>query len=242
MRYAIFSDVHSNLEALEAVLNAYKKEAIDKYLCVGDIVGYASNPKECIGRIKQDKIVTVAGNHDWASVGLFSCEYFNALASQAVAWTKLNLGEEDKDFLKSLKLTYKNKDLTIAHGTLDNPQDFNYLTDGYLAQESFKLLETDICFVGHTHVPAIFIQDSSSGIHFWEESFIKIKPQNRYIVNVGSVGQPRDGNPKASYCIYDTEGREIQIKRISYNVELAKNKIIKAGLPQFLGDRLLSGR
>lgn len=242
MRYAIFSDVHSNLEALEAVLNAYKKEAIDRYLCIGDIVGYAGNPKECIERIKQDAIATVAGNHDWASADLYSCEYFNTLARQAITWTKLNLGEKDKDFLKDLKLTYKNKDLTMAHGTLDKPQDFDYLTDAYLAQESFKLLDTGICFVGHTHVPAIFIRDNSLGMHYLEESPIKINPQNRYIVNVGSVGQPRDGNPKAAYCIYDTKKHEIHIKRIIYNAELARKKIIEAGLPGLLGDRLLSGR
>lgn len=242
MRYGIFSDVHSNLEALETVLEAYKKESIDKYLCIGDVVGYASNPKECIEKVKGIAEITVAGNHDWASVDLFPSDYFNPIARQAVVWTMHNLGVEDRYFLESLKLTYKNEDLTLVHGTLDNPRDFNYLTDGYLAEVTFELLENNICFVGHTHVPGTFIKDNDGSLRYSEDGSCTIKPENKYIVNVGSVGQPRDGNPKVAYCIYDTDEKEVQIKRRSYDIELARKKIVEAGLPQFLGDRLPSGR
>ena len=128
------------------------------------------------------------------------------------------------------------------HGTLDNPQEFKYLTDCYLAQESFKLLETRICFVGHTHKPGTFIQEETGLIGYARDTLIRIKDEFKYMVNVGSVGQPRDRNPQAAYCIYDTDKKEVQIKRINYDIEAARKKIISAGLPQYLGDRLLVGR
>ncbi len=242
MRYGIFSDIHSNLEALDAVIKAYKKEKIDKYLCIGDVVGYASNPRECVRIIKALAMITIAGNHDWASVNLFSVDYFNPNALDAIFWTRHNLDDNDRNFLESLKLVYKNEDLTLFHGTLDNPGDFNYMTDSSIAEESFRLLETDICFVGHTHIAGTFIQDKSDRIHYLKSVTINISPENKYIVNVGSIGQPRDSNPKASYCIYDSDKKEVQLKRIDYDIQTARKKIIDAGLPEFLGDRLLSGR
>ena len=242
MRYGIFSDVHSNLEALDAVINAYKKEAIDKYLCVGDLVGYATNPKACIEKVKALAAVIVAGNHDWACVDLFSVDYFNPYAKDAIFWTRRNLDDIDKSLLESLKLIYKNENFTLVHGTLDNPRDFNYMTDGYIAEQTFRLLETNICFVGHTHVVGTFINDKLGQLHYRQDDSIDISPGNKYIINVGSVGQPRDGNPKASYCTYDTDKKEVQIKRIDYDIQTARKKIIAVGLPKFLGDRLLSGR
>ena len=242
MRYGIFADVHSNLEALDAVIEAYGKEAIDKYLCAGDVVGYAANPKECIEKIKALTIITVAGNHDWASVNLFSLDYFNPVASEAIFWTKQNLDDNSRYFLESLKLVYKNEDLTLVHGTLENPQDFNYMTDGYAAWVTFRLLETDICFVGHSHVAGIFIKDKDDRIHYRQDNSVDIKQEFKYIINVGSVGQPRDGNPKAAYCIYDTDKKEVQIKRVGYDIQATRRKIIHAGLPQFLGDRLIVGK
>jgi len=242
LRYGIFSDIHSNLEALDAVIGAYRKEKIDKYLCAGDVVGYAANPKECIEKIRTLAMITVAGNHDWASVNLFSTDYFNPLAKEAVYWTTCNLDEQGRYFLEVLPLVYKNEDLTLVHGTLDGPGDFDYMTDGYIASKTFELLETDICFVGHTHVPGVFIKSKNSHIEYREGSNIDIKEENKYIINVGSVGQPRDGNPQAAYCIYDTEKKNVQIQRISYDIQATRKKIIAEGLPGFLGERLLVGR
>lgn len=242
MRYGIFSDIHSNLGALEAVLEEFKKESIDKYLCVGDVVGYATEPKECIKIVKEAAMITVAGNHDWAAVNLFSTDYFNPQAREAILWTRNNLDEKDGSYLASLKLVYTNEDLTLVHGTLDNPQDFNYLTDGHIAEETFRALETDVCFVGHTHVPGFFVKYKDDRIHYRQDNEIMIRAENRYIVNVGSVGQPRDGNPSCAYCIYDTKKKEIRIERLNYNSEATRNKIISAGLPRFLGDRLIIGK
>lgn len=241
MRYGIFSDVHSNLEALIAAVEAYKKEGIDRYLCIGDIVGYASNPRECVEEIQALAPLAVAGNHDWAAVGLFSTEYFNREANDAVLWTKENLDEKSRRFLEGLKLIYKNEDLFLAHSTLDNPGDFNYMTDISASLESFNLLENNICFVGHTHVAGFFAKEKNGPIIYRENDVIDIKKENKYIVNVGSLGQPRDGNAKAAYCIYDTEKREVLIKRIGYNIKRAREKIFEAGLPKFFGNRLLLG-
>lgn len=242
MRYGIFSDVHSNLEAFAAVINAYKEEDIDQHLCVGDVVGYAVNPRECIDRLEEIAQVTVAGNHDWATVDLFSIDNFNHFAKEAIFWTKQNLDDRCRYFLKSLKLVYKNGDLTLVHAMLDNPGDFDYLTDTYTAGETFRLLETNICFIGHTHVAGIFIQDKQGQIYYQEDNLIAVDDENKYIINVGSVGQPRDRNPYACYSIYDTSKKEVQIKRISYNNQTTRKKILAEGLPAFLGDRLLIGK
>lgn len=240
MRYGIFSDVHANLEALTAVIGAYRKEAIDVILCAGDIVGYGANPNECIEEVKKISRVTVAGNHDWASVDKFSVDYFNQAAKLAIFWTKAKLA--DKSFLSSLELVYKNQDLTLVHGTLRNPQDFNYLINEYLAKKDFDLLETDACFLGHSHIAGVFIQKEDKTIYYSQHDLdITLQPGNKYIVNVGSVGQPRDNNPEAAYCIYDTERKRVEIKRVAYEVGTAGKKIIEGGLPRFLADRLAMG-
>ena len=242
MRYGIFADVHGNLEALEAVLAAYKKESIDQYLCVGDVVGYAVDFKACVEKVQALAQVTVAGNHDWAAVSLFSLNSFNPFAKEAILWTKDKLDDSCRNFLESLKLVFKNEHLSLVHGTLDKPREFNYLTDGYIAEETFLVMETPLCFVGHSHVPGTFIKDRQEHILCREETSFELLDGNKYIVNVGSVGQPRDGNPKAAYCILDTEKKQIQIKRVDYNVKAARKKIIDAGLPDFLGDRLTLGK
>ncbi|KPK97184.1 MAG: hypothetical protein AMJ95_10415 [Omnitrophica WOR_2 bacterium SM23_72] len=241
MRYGIFSDIHSNEEALEAVLEALGKEEIDHYLCAGDLVGYAANPNECIERVFSIKPVIVAGNHDWGAVQLFSTEYFNQWAAQALSWTTQHLTEKNKSLLSSLKLVYRNEDLTLVHGTLNDPADFHYVVDISDAHATFSLLTTDVCFIGHTHRPGLFSKHGLTNVRYQEENFLRMAPGYKYIVNVGSVGQPRDGNPKASYCIYDSQKKEIVIKRLDYDRETAKRKILEAGLPHFLGERLLAG-
>ncbi len=241
MRYGIFADIHSNLEALEAVIKAYKKEAIDKYLCAGDIVGYAADPCACIEKIGSLSPAIVAGNHDWAAVGLFPEEYFNPMARQAISWTRSNLDDKAGDFLRSLKLVFRINDFVMVHGTPQKPEDFDYLSDGRIAEEAFGGMDANICFVAHTHVPAVYIKDAGKLPCYAAEDRVEIEAGNRYIVNVGSVGQPRDGDPRAAYCVYDTDKKSIQIKRVDYDVETARKKIISAGLPRRLGDRLLTG-
>lgn len=242
MRYGIFSDVHANLEALEAVAKSLKAEQIDRYFCIGDLVGYGANPNECVDKVRSLAALSVAGNHDWASVNLFSMKYFNPEAADAILWTRQRLNPESTNFLEALKLIFLNEDFTLAHGTLDNPQEFNYLLDGFSAWETFQLLKTKVCFIGHTHIPLVFIKDKSDEVYIEKDDIINLAEDKTYIINAGSVGQPRDGNPQASYCIFDTQDKEVRIKRVSYDFKKARKKIIDAGLPKFLGDRLLSGK
>lgn len=242
MRYGIFSDIHANLEAFLAVLKAYATESIDLFLCLGDIVGYAADPCACLQEVRTLTKINIAGNHDWASVDLFSVDYFNSLAKEAILWTSSRLSESEKGFLKSLPLVFRNRDLTGVHGSLDIPGDFNYLIDAYAARQTFKLLKTQICFVGHSHVMGIFLFDRKGCISYREESHLALKAGYKYIVNVGSVGQPRDNNPAAACCIYDADKKTVEMKRISYDILTARKKIISAGLPRFLAERLLKGR
>ncbi len=241
MRYAIFYDIHSNLEAFERVLSAYEVENIDKYLCVGDIVGYGANPKECIKIIQDRKIATIAGNHDWASIGKFSIEYFNPYAKDAVLWTQKIIDTCEIDFLNSLDLICREDDFCLVHGTLLKPGDFDYMFDLKDAENSFNILDSSICFVGHTHVSGVFIKDGEN-ISYSRKNTINIHPQRKYIINVGSIGQPRDGDSRASFCIYDNKEKAIQIKRTEYDIKSTQTKIINAGLPLPLAMRLSLGQ
>lgn len=242
MRWGIFSDIHSNLEALQAVIKAYKSEGIDEYLCLGDVVGYGANPAECIEATKDITQIIIAGNHDWAVAGLFSLEYFNDWAKQAVIWTQKKIDSAERNFLASLRLIYENEDFILVHGSLDQPGEFNYMTDSQRASQTFALMKKTICFLGHTHSADIFIQDKEGRIDYQREARLKLKEGYRYIVNVGSVGQPRDDNNKASLCIYDTAKGEVLIKRVSYDIKSAQEKIVVADLPPFLAARLSMGR
>ena len=241
MRWGIFCDIHANLEALDAVLAALTRERIDRYLCLGDIVGYGANPRECIAEIKKIDAPTIAGNHDWAAVGLFDIAYFNPAAKAAVLWTRQNLTYEDKEFLKSLDLVYQEDELTLVHGSLQNPGQFEYILDISSAARTFELLRTRVCSIGHSHAPVIFIKEGEN-YSFTFQTKVKLKTSQMYIVNAGSVGQPRDGDPQASFVVYDSESKEVQIKRVAYDVRKAQDKIMKAGLPRILADRLAMGK
>ena len=242
MRYALLGDIHANIEALESVIAACQSESIDRYYCTGDIVGYATNPKECISRLIGLNAVIVAGNHDWGSVNLFPLSFFNSVACEGIFYTKRVINESDKEFLESLKLVQQNEDFTIVHGTLDNPQDFEYMTNGYAAWETFRVLKTKVCFLGHTHIPGIFTRDPKDNVGYREDDTVEISQDCSYIINIGSVGQPRDGKAEACFAIYDTNESHVYFKRVSYDAYTTRNKIIEAGLPRSLGDRLLMGR
>ncbi|MFA5114494.1 MAG: metallophosphoesterase family protein [Candidatus Omnitrophota bacterium] len=242
MRYAIIGDIHANLEALNAVTNDISGEGADRCFCVGDVVGYASNPWECIDRIKALAEVTVAGNHDWAAAGRLASSYFNLQARQAISWTAGHLESAELDFLSSLELVYRDEDFTLVHGTLDMPEKFNYMTDVLSSRESFSCLRNNICFLGHSHLPAVFIQNSDKEVKQDKAGCIVLEKGKKYIINVGSVGQPRDGDPRSCYCLYDSAKKEVRFRRVDYNVPAARKKIIEAGLPRFLGDRLLTGK
>ncbi len=241
MRYGIFADVHSNLEAFQAVTGAFRSESIDKYLFLGDIVGYAANPAECIEILRQLDCVAVAGNHDWAAAGIFDKKWFNRHTEKSLLWTESVLSQADKAFLKNLELTKKTDVLELVHGSLDNPPLFKYVYDIFDAEICLEESLAHICLIGHTHRPVVFFAKGWD-VNYTLDTEIVIEDGIRYLVNVGSVGQPRDGNPYACYCIYDTASRIFKIKRISYDIHKTQEKILGIGLPHLFADRLPQGR
>lgn len=242
MRYAIISDIHGNSEALEASLESLSKEDIDGYFCLGDIVGYGADPCDCLDKIKSLSCkAIVAGNHDWAAINLSDPARFNFIARQAITWTSDNLNSQEKEYLKALPLIYKDGLMTLAHGTLSRPKEFNYMLDIYTAAKDFDILETPVSFVGHSHLPGVFFEEDYQ-INYSVDQKIVLKPRIKYIVNAGSIGQPRDGDWRSSLVIFDTEERSIEFKRIEYDIKLAQKKIIRAGLPERLATRLEEGR
>jgi len=240
MRYGIFSDVHSNIEAFTTAIEYYKKEKIDTYIFLGDIIGYAANPKETISLLRTLDPICIAGNHDWAAIDKLSADYFNEYAREAIVWTKTQLSKAENSYLRSFPLTYQEKNFFCVHGSLNNPENFNYIWGINEARENFELLTADILFMGHSHRTQIYYRNTK-GVFFHPEGSISIKTGEKYIINVGSVGQPRDRDSRLSLCIYDSEENIVSIKRLVYNISLTAEKIIKAKLPQILASRLYVG-
>lgn len=241
MRYAILADIHSNLEALEAVLTDIEGQSVDQYICAGDVVGYGADPKPCLDRIRDLCAISVAGNHDWAVARTLSMEFFNAYARSAIEWTWDQLSAEDIEWLRTRPLTADvNDESMIVHSTVHDPAAFDYLLTSYDAYLSIKVLEKPLCFVGHSHIPITFIERGGLGFTFADE--IDLNRFTKAIVNPGSVGQPRDENPNACYAIYDSEARTIRLHRVAYDIDACCAKIEGAGLPQVLSDRLRVGK
>ncbi len=242
MKVAIISDIHSNLEALQAVIKDIKKRRIKNIFCLGDLVGYGANPNECIELCLKESDVTIAGNHDWAAVQKTDTSNFNPVATSAIEWTMKNLSPENADKLKSLSLTYKTDNLHLVHSSADRPEKWHYLLSFEELQNEFKFFPEQLLFIGHSHIPSAIYQDDNGYTDFITDSHFPVISRRRYIVNVGSVGQPRDLDPRACYVIYDGNKNSIEFIRIEYNIPLAQQKIIDAGLPEILADRLMVGK
>ncbi|MCK4577090.1 metallophosphoesterase family protein [candidate division WOR-3 bacterium] len=242
MRIGILSDIHSNLEALNAVIESAKEQNVDEYICLGDIVGYGANPKECIDIIKGLTTKIVAGNHDYGVCGLTNISYFNDVAKKAIEWTKETITQDYIDFLKSLPLVLEYKEGLFVHSTPSYPDSWNYILSMYDAKREFKFFDQNFCFIGHSHQPVTFSINSEEEIGASIDDTLICVDSKRYIANSGSVGQPRDGNPKASYLIYDIEKKSISFSRVLYDIRKCQTKILDAGLPPFLAQRLEIGR
>ena len=240
MKYAIIADIHGNLEALDAVLKDTREQKCTHYACVGDVVGYGANPKECLDIIRGMGMPCVKGNHDEYCSTEDTLEGFNPHAAEAVFWTRKQLPEDDKQWLRDFKYIRLVGSFSMVHATLDGPQRWGYVFDRLAAAASFTYQNTAVCFFGHTHVPVAFIRDSV--VRGGTYSKFKVEAGRNYFVNVGSVGQPRDGNPAAAYVIYDLGEGSIELRRIMYDIPKAQEKIRAAGLPDRLADRLALGK
>lgn len=244
MRYAIISDIHSNIEALEAVLAKISGLRVDEVICLGDIVGYNANPNECIEIVRKIGMRCIMGNHDSRASGLEEPDNFNPLAKEAVYWTREHLTEENKVFLKNLPREITIEGLIAFHGSIHDTD--RYIIDERDALENFQMLENlpddvKLGFYGHTHVKVAFSLQRGR-ISMEPDEDIKVSPWKRYLINPGSVGQPRDRDPGASFLVYDRFNEKVTFYRADYDIATCQEKIIKAGLPVELATRLSMGR
>ena len=244
MRVVIVADIHSNLEAFEAVLaHAAAHGAVDRLWCLGDVVGYAADPSACIALLRQYPHAAVAGNHDLAAVGQLPTDDFNAAAAWAAAWTARQLSAEERQYLSSLPFVAVEGDFTLVHGSLRSPE-WEYLLSAAAAAEHLRLQETPYGLVGHSHIPFVAFEreGSMAAMAALEDGAILELGEERLVVNPGGVGQPRDGDPRASYAAHDFEARTLTLHRVEYDIERTQRKILGAGLPGRLAERLAHGR
>jgi predicted phosphodiesterase len=240
MRIAIFGDIHANLEAFEVVLADAREQGCTSYICLGDVVGYNANPRECLEMVQALECPVVKGNHDDYASSDSSLESFNPLAEVAIQWTRDQLTPSEKFSLGGLPYISKIRGFTVVHASLDDPAGWGYVLNQLDAAASFSRQTTDLCFFGHTHTPRAYIKDSSVvGLPFEE---LLLEPGKKYFVNAGSVGQPRDGDWRAAYVVFDEEKRTIRLRRLRYDLAKTQGKILKAGLPHRLADRLAYGK
>lgn len=234
MRFAIISDIHSNLEALEKAFEIIEKKNIDEIVCLGDLVGYGASPNECVELTRKRTSHVLLGNHDQAAFDLSQTEHFNRHARTAAYWTNQTLTQENLEYLKALPLQCTLGDLTFVHASPKEPSQWEYVFSAHEAKSNFEYFRTRLCLIGHTHIPGIFPENLKT-----QKS--RLSSDNRYIINVGSIGQPRDGNWRLSFGLFDTSAWTYELIRSEYDVQAASEKIVAADLPRFLADRLLVG-
>lgn len=247
MKYAVFSDVHSNIESLDVVLRFYEKYDIDYYLFCGDIVGYNPNPNECVARLKDIKnLYAVLGNHDAFVVGKKSIRSFNKYAAEVLLWTEKVLIPENKTFVNGFPYAKVINDITIVHGSPTHPlEEYVFSVEQCLA--NIDKFNTKICFIGHTHEPLVFGIDEEKKFVFNVLKFdndkyeVQLEEKMKYIINVGSVGQPRDGNNKSCCVIYDDAMGVVTFFRLKYDYQITQKKIKELNFPPFIGNRLALG-
>lgn len=240
MRYAVLSDVHANLEALQAVL-ADAGSRTDALVCLGDLVGYGADPVACIELVAERAQAIVCGNHEHAVAGLIDLEWFNAYARAAAEWTRARLDDDHRTYLASLPLTAQLGDATLVHASPDRPDEWEYLLTAQDGFDAFGAFATRVCFVGHSHLAGVWSLGSSGPEHRAGAVDLELERGRRYLVNVGSVGQPRDRDPRAAYAIWDVDRGTIVVRRVAYDITAAREKILRGGLPRFLADRLAWG-
>jgi len=243
MRYAIISDIHGNAEALQAVINDIHDRSIDMTICLGDIVGYYPDPEKCVDLVRKHADFCVAGNHDYAAIGRIDTQNFTYYAFAAMEWTKQNISEKAKEYLNALPLTVEQDNMFFTHSSPSNPQDWVYVfpDSEETVFEAFNSLVYKTNFIGHTHWPSIMIQEEDR-IILHSDHFIKLNQSHYYLINVGSVGQPRDFDSRSCYAIFDSEAQEITLVRVKYDFQITQKKIRDNHLPLFLAERLEKGR
>lgn len=239
-RIAIFGDIHANLEALDAVLSDAAAQGCNQYVCMGDIVGYNADPASCLEKVRALGCPTIKGNHDEDASGRHALDTMNPVAATALEWTRQQLDDEQQTWLRRLRLVRQVANFTIVHSTLDQPASWSYVSNRFDAMANFAYQFTQVCFHGHTHVPRVYAKRDK--VEEVPAEAIAIEDGTKYFINVGSVGQPRDGDWRAAYAIYDLEQRIAVIRRVEYDIATTQQKVLEAGLPRMLAERLADGR
>ena len=240
MTTAILSDIHGNLDALESVLAILEERCPARVLCLGDVVGYGANPNECVEAIRGRCEHVLLGNHDAAATGGPEAARFNVHARAAALWTAKILTPSNRDWLRELPLTHSFESFLCVHASPASPRSWEYVFDRYDAEPQFQYFREPLCLIGHTHQPAAY-ELRENGCVPVSSPRLRLSPERRYIVNVGSVGQPRDRDPRASFVLYHEGAGEIEFLRVPYDLESAQKKILDAELPPFLATRLATG-
>lgn len=245
MKIGLISDIHSNYDSLDVALALLHSEGVDEIICLGDVVGYGAEPGKCIEAVGENAHTVIAGNHDWACVGKADITYFNKFGKSAILWTSNMLLPKERSFLAKLQLFHSNSDWCAVHATPWQPGNWRYVLSLSDAIEQFMHFSQKICFIGHSHVPDVFT-DKGEHIRISIPSDSRAKDvelldDHRYIINVGSVGQPRDGDARGSVVIYDSDKSAVRFLRFVYPVKSAQEKILAADLPVFLAERLAKG-
>ena len=241
MKYAIISDVHANIDAFEPVLQEIDARCVDQVVCLGDVVGYNANPNECADIVRERNVPTILGNHDAVACGLEEPWGFNPVALAAAMWTREQLSDDNLEWLKSLPDALNLTSFVGVHGAPKNHNTYLFSWEDILPHLYFlEEQNTNICMIGHTHTPGIFSADGVYTVD--DDSCFELGGDKCFFVNPGSVGQPRDGDPRSAFGILDTETNIFEQVRVNYPVEKAANRVIDAGLPQFLAERLALGR
>lgn len=242
MLYGIFSDIHSNLAAFEAVLDSMKAFGVERRVCLGDLVGYGADPDACVALAKANADVCLIGNHDSVAIKWESDAGFNPYAKKAIEWTQEHLSEDSLKYMRTLPYLFEEDDICFVHASPMSPADWVYITDLEDALDAFDHFSGRYCFVGHTHSPVIVAMHEGAIPKIVESGSYQAETGERLLVNVGSVGQPRDRDPRACYCIFDSLKNSVKLIRVEYDILRTQEKMREAGMPQFLVERLGVGR
>ena len=242
MLYGICSDIHSNATAFKAVLESMRDNGVERKVCLGDIVGYGVDTDECVDLVRENMDFCLIGNHDSVAVKNESSEGFNPYAKQAIEWTQKHLSKESVAYIRSLPYIHEENDICFVHASPLSPADWVYVTDLEDALNAFDHFSERYCFVGHTHSPVIIASRPMAIPKILDEYEYVIANTERLLVNVGSVGQPRDRDPRACWCLLDTETKCVRLIRVEYDIRETQNRMKKQGMPSFLIDRLSVGR
>jgi len=232
MRAAIISDIHSNLPALERTLEVIDEMHVDHVFCLGDIVGYGPSPNECIALVRERCTAVIKGNHDSGVLDETPLDHFNDYGESAIRWTRKHITSKNLEYLAGLPLLHVHEDLTLTHASPLRPDSWRYIFAWPDAQRCFGAFGTRFCFIGHTHIPVVVGEDGTVNI---------FAPGKRFLINVGSVGQTRDGNPRLSFGVVDTVEETYENVRVDYDIEAAAAAVLQARLPDYLAHRLFLG-